>query len=98
MTLCLLSMKRIKVEPRFRVPNSCILGRRPAQIDHELDGRPLRRRFELVVEGADRRRLGFDAHEVFLNDVLVAVVLVVKLIYLLGRNIDLIGYKQYIKR
>jgi|FrelakmetLWP11LW_1041352.scaffolds.fasta_scaffold345253_1 hypothetical protein len=91
-------MKRIKVEPRFRVPNSGILGRRPAQIDHELDGRPLRRRFELVVEGADRRRLGFDAHEVFLNDVLVAVVLVVKLIYLLGRNIDLIGYKQYIKR
>ena len=83
------SMKRIKVEPRFRVPNSGVLRRRPAQVYHQFDWRPIRRRLELVVEGADRRRLGLDADEVFLDDVFITVVLVVKLVHLLSRYIDL---------
>ena len=83
-------MKGIKIEAGLRVPNLGVLRPRSAKLDHQFDRGSLRWRLELVVEGADVWSDALcDRHEVPLDDVLVAVVLVVDLVHFLGRNVHL---------
>ena len=86
----LLSMEGIKIESGLRIPNLGVTRLRPSEFDHQLDRGSLRRRLELVVEAANVRRDALlDRHEVSLDDVFVAVVLVVDLVHLFRRNVDL---------